>query len=353
MAESGVAEKEVTKRDDGLYVGDAEKLSPMDGGPSSDNDRLVEYVLLSVAREVVRENVLEETAINAVFSRVLGNLVKNAPSLFGRWAEAGRRTDALSGPQSRRLKQILTAMKALNYEAHFGPANYEVTLTSRGWSDRQKRKELHNKFGGVRVLRRMFCKEDFWGIFAPLLRMAREVENTDQNRVVFQRKNDEGHAVSGESPERCQLRLCGHGEELARFILARLKARGVIGEDAVVANEVSLLWNAAHVMPQQHRHSDYATRTEGFSIIFPIDVCIMLHVFPRKSAKRADSDLPSSILLLEIGDAALFEGDVIHAGQPGLCRVPVRRLHAYFSFQKVEPSQVLPRSDVGLATYLV
>ena len=76
-----------------------------------------------------------------------------------------------------------------------------------------------------------------------------------------------------------------------------------------------------------------------------LDEGIMLPVFSSRSKK-------TSFLLLEIGDVVVFEGDVVHADQPDISRVLGRRLHVYCSFGQVEPSQVLPRSDVGLATYL-
>ena len=193
--------------------------------------------------------------------------------------------------------------------------------------------------------------EDLWGIDenAPDGRLMRWQE-AKTDAPVFQTVDEGGRAKPAEGrEERMQVRLSGSGEQLASFVKARLVERGVVSSDAVAADEVTVLWNAAKTMPRQAFHSDYGAQEHGFSVITPLDGAIpLIAVAPQEPRDENDR---LCVAILQPGDVVVFAGDVNHAGTPGLGCVPARRLHVYLTFPPpggtVERGQVIPRHEEG------
>ena len=351
---------ESVPRDDGIHVGAA---SPLDFGAGNEEQafpcgREEEYVIWRVARRTLDSTAdgdeLEDVLRTATAAFV-NELEEIAPTFIAKWrtrgarrAGADRRTLTKEG--QRRCKALRTKMKQFMQEGTERGA-YGTTLTRDGFVTTIGHDDA--TFGHVRIFRRCFEVEDLWGIVRTLLMDGDEVAGSEDGRPVFQTVEG-GRAKPAEGrKERMQARLSGSGEQLASFVKARLIERGVISRDAVAADEVTVLWNAAKTMPRQAFHSDYGAQEHGFSVITPLDGAIPLSLLPLRPRDENDR---LCVAILQPGDVVVFAGDVNHAGTPGLGCVPCRRLHVYLRFPPpggtVEPGQVIPRhEESGLRTH--
>ena len=351
---------ESVPRDDGIHVGAA---SPLDFGAGNEEQafpcgREEEYVIRRVARRTLdstaRGGELED-ALRTATAAFVNELEEIAPTFIARWRTRGADGRAPTERRSRRrdsegARRCVQSMKLFTQEGTERGA-YGTTLTRDGFVTTFGHDDA--TFGHVRIFRRCFEDEDLWGMMRTLLMDGDEVPGSEDGRPVFQTVEG-GRAKPAEGrEERMQVRLSGSGEQLASFVKAHLIERNVISSDAVAADEVTVLWNAAKTMPRQAFHSDYGAQEHGFSVITPLDGAIQLSLLRLRPRDENDR---LCVAILQPGDVVVFAGDVNHAGTPGLGCVPARRLHVYLTFPPpggtVERGQVIPRHEEGgLRTY--
>ena len=329
------------KRDDGLYA------TVRDGGEKmEDSHKRREYVLWRTAVRVFKNNPHKKPNkkdIHEAFRAVVAEMQDQTPSFFDRWLRDWP-LDHMTTRQIPRVTQFYSVWKDSPLHAP-QTSTYPHRLTRKGFVPPTTCAET---FGGVYVFEKLLSDYDLWGVVEPLLNSAEEVQSSEGGRDVFQAFEEDG-SVKPSTNARMQVRLDGTGAQVAEFVKARLIERGAIAREAVVANEVTVLWNASLVMKQQAFHHDFKNRTSGFSVIIPLDGAMSFNIVPLKRPK--ESDKGTCRVQAYSGDAIVFEGDVNHAGMCGIGRVPAKRLHMYCAFppagEKREPGEVVPRAQEG------